>query len=121
MDVFMLKSKIHQARVTNVDVEYEGSIVIDSVLMEEVGLIPYEKVMVANIETGSRFETYVITGDPGSGMIGLNGAAARLGQPGNRVIILAFARMPASEARAFSPRIIQVDENNKIIRRSFAK
>jgi len=121
MDVILLKSKIHRARITGVDMSYEGSIVIDADLMKETGLVVYEKVLVANIETGDRFETYVIEGEPGSGKIALNGAAARLGQVGDKVIILAFARVPQSEAEKFTPRIVQLDENNKIIRRSFAR
>lgn len=120
MDVFILKSKIHQATVTGVDMEYEGSIIVDAALMEEVGLHPYEKVLVANMATGDRFETYVIPGATGSGNIELNGATARLGQVGDRIIIFAFARMAESEARAFTPRIVQVDERNRVVRRSFA-
>ncbi len=118
MDVYMLKSKIHQATVTGFDVDYEGSIVIDAALMEEVGLVPYEKVLVANMATGARFETYVIPGP--SGAVELNGATARLGQTGDRVIVFAFARVPEAEARSFTPRIVQVDENNRVVRRSFA-
>lgn len=120
MDVILLKSKIHQAAVTGVDMNYEGSIVVDSALMEEVRLYPYEKVLVANIATGDRFETYVIPGEAGSGSIALNGATARLGQVGDRVIIFAFVTIPESEASAFSPRIVQLDENNRVIRRNFA-
>ena len=118
MDLTILKSKIHQATVTGFDMEYEGSIVVDSALMEEVGLVPYEKVLVANMNTGDRFETYVIPGDPSSGAIELNGATARLGQAGDRVIIFSFARVSAEEVRSFSPKIVQLDENNRVIRRS---
>jgi len=120
MDVFLLKSKIHLATVTGVDMHYEGSIVVDSDLMREVGFYPYEKVLVANMATGDRFETYVIEGGAGSGSIELNGATARLGQVGDRVIIFSFAQVPQAEARSFTPRIVQVDENNRVIRRSFA-
>ncbi len=120
MDIFLLKSKIHQAKVTGVDMGYEGSIVIDAALMEEVRLYPFEKVLVANIATGDRFETYVIPGREGSGAIELNGATARLGQAGDRVIIFAFARVSEAEASAFSPRIVLVDDNNRVIRRNFA-
>lgn len=120
MDVQILKSKIHQATVTGFNMEYEGSIVVDSALMDEVGLLPYEKVLVANMATGDRFETYVIPGKAASGAIELNGATARLGQTGDRVIIFAFARMAEAEARSFTPRIVQLDERNRIIRRSFA-
>lgn len=120
MDVFILKSKIHQATVTGFDMNYEGSIVVDAALMEEVGLLPWEKVLVANMATGARFETYVIPGPHGSGAIELNGATARLGQAGDRVIIFSFARLSEEEARNFTPRIVQLDENNRVIRRSFA-
>lgn len=120
MDVTLLKSKIHQATVTGVDWSYEGSIVVDATLMEEVGLLPYEKVLVANMNSGDRFETYVIEGPARSGAIELNGATARLGQVGDRVIIFAFARMSEEAARAHAPRIVQLDENNRVIRRSFA-
>jgi aspartate 1-decarboxylase len=120
MDVFLLKSKIHQATVTGVDWSYEGSIVVDSALMEEVGLLPYEKVLVANMATGDRFETYVIEGPAGSGAIELNGATARLGQVGDRVILFSFARMSEEEARAHIPRIVQLDDSNRVVRRSFA-
>ena len=120
MDVFLLKSKIHQATVTGVDMNYEGSIVVDAALMDEVRLYPFEKVLVANLSTGDRFETYVIPGDAGSGSIELNGATARLGHVGDRVIIFAFANVPEPEASAFSPRFVQLDENNRVIRRNFA-
>jgi aspartate 1-decarboxylase len=120
MDMFLLKSKIHLATVTGVDMHYEGSIVVDSDLMREVGFYPYEKVLVANMATGDRFETYVIEGRAGSGSIELNGATARLGQVGDRVIIFSFAQVPQAEAHSFTPRIVQVDENNRVIRRSFA-
>ena len=119
MDVFILKSKIHKATVTDFNMEYEGSIVVDSALMEEVGFFAYEKVLVANMATGDRFETYIIPGAVGSGAIELNGATARLGQKGDRVIIFSFARIPEAEARGFTPRIVQLDANNRVDRRSF--
>ena len=99
---------------------YEGSIVVDFALMEEVGLYPYDKVLVANMATGGRFETYVIPGDADSGRIELNGATARLGQIGDRVIIFAFARIAQVEASTFTPRIVQLDDNNRVTQRSFA-
>jgi len=119
MELILLKSKIHQATVTGVDMHYEGSIVIDSALMEEVGFQRWEKVLVANMNTGDRFETYVIPGPPRSGRIELNGATARLGQIGDRVIIFSFATYTDVEARTHAPRIVQVDDENKVIRRSF--
>ena len=121
MNVSILKSKIHQAIVTGVDVSYEGSIVVDPALMDEVNLFPYEKVLVANINTGDRFETYVIPGDRGSGKIELNGATARLGQIGDRIIIFAFAQVPEAEALDHPPKIVLLDESNEVVRRSFAK
>lgn len=119
MDLNILKSKIHQATVTGFNLDYEGSIVIDSDLMEEVGLLAYEKVLVANMATGGRFETYAIPAPSGSGAIELNGATARLGQAGDRVIIFAFALISETEAQTFTPRIVLLDENNRVVRRSF--
>ena len=121
MNVTILKSKIHRAAVTGVDVGYEGSIVIDPILMDEVGLRRYEKVLVANLNNGNRFETYVIKGDHGGGDIKLNGATARLGAIGDRVTIFAFAVLPEADAPGFEPRIIQLDKSNAVVRRSFAK
>jgi aspartate 1-decarboxylase len=120
MHVTLLKSKLHNAAVTGTDTRYEGSIVVDEDLMDEVGLHEFEKVLVANGHTGDRFETYVIKGIRGSGDIQLNGATARLGQVGDRIIIFAFASIPEAEVRAFSPKIVLLDENNQIVRRSFA-
>ncbi len=120
MNITILKSKIHRGTITGVDASYEGSIVIDPDLMEEVGLRRYEKVLVADLNTAARFETYAIEGKRGSGGIQLNGAAALLGSIGDRVIIFAFATMSESEAEQFSPRIIQLDGKNQIVRKSFA-
>jgi aspartate 1-decarboxylase len=120
MNMNTLKSKIHNAVVTGTNNDYQGSIVVDEALMEEVGLIPFEKVLVANNNNGNRFETYVIKGVRGKGDIELNGATALLGKVGDRVIIFAFASMPASEAEEFTPKIVLVDEKNQIVRRSFA-
>lgn len=120
MNITILKSKIHRGTVTGLDASYEGSIVIDPDLMEVVGLRRYEKVLVSNLNNGSRFETYAIEGERGSGAIQLNGAAALLGSVNDRIIIFAFATMPESEVERFSPRIIQLDEKNQIVRKSFA-
>jgi aspartate 1-decarboxylase len=119
--ISILKSKIHRAAVTGVDVGYEGSIVIDPDLMDEVGIYPFEKVLVANLNNGVRFETYVLAGERGSGAIKLNGATARLGQVEDRIIVFAFTEIPASEAESFSPKIVQLDEKNQVVRRSFAR
>jgi aspartate 1-decarboxylase len=120
MNVTILKSKIHRAVVNGVDVGYEGSIVIDPMLMDEVGLHRYEKVLVANLNNGERFETYVIEGERGDRAIKLNGATARLGQVGDRLTVFAFVALPESEAATFAPKIVQLDENNSVVRRSFA-
>ena len=121
MQITVLKSKIHHARVTGVDASYEGSIVVDTDLMEEVGLHQYEKVLVSNLDNGNRFETYAIAGEPGSRAVMLNGAAAHLGQVGDRVIIFAFSQIPEPELQSFTPKIIQLDEKNHVVHRSFAK
>ncbi len=112
----MLKGKIHRATVTQAEVDYIGSITIDQQLMEAAGILEYEKVQVADVETGSRLETYVISGEPGSGVICLNGAAAHLVTPGDKVIIMCYAQMTPQEARENQPRVVFVDEHNKIAR-----
>ena len=109
----MLKSKLHRARVTHSNLDYEGSITIDRNLMDAIQLLPYEKVLVSNLANGNRFETYAIAGAPGSGIIGLNGPTAHLGKVGDRVVILAFALVPTTEARRQRPLILVVDEQNK--------
>jgi len=121
MNITMLKCKIHNAVVTGTDTRYEGSIVVDEALMEEVGLHVWEKVLVANVSTGDRFETYAIKGVRGSGEVQLNGATARLGQVGDRVIIFAFVSIDEKEAKTFSPKIVTLDEKNRVARRSFAR
>ncbi|MGN1481656.1 aspartate 1-decarboxylase [Porcipelethomonas sp.] len=112
MTVTMLKSKIHRASVTEANLNYVGSITIDSALMKASGIMEYEKVQVVNINNGSRFETYVIRGDENSGVICLNGAAARCAQPGDKVIIMAYAQMTLEEAENHKPQVIITDENN---------
>jgi aspartate 1-decarboxylase len=118
--ITILKCKIHNATVTGTDTRYEGSIVVDEALMDEVGLHPYEKVLVANVNTGDRFETYVIRGERGSGEIQLNGATARLGQTGDRIIVFAFVSIPEHDAKTHSPKIVLLDENNRIVRKTYA-
>ena len=110
----VLKSKIHRALVTGANIEYMGSISIDKELMEHAGIIPYEKVLVASLDNGERLETYVIEGKRGSGVICLNGAAARKIVKGDRVIILSFALMDEKEAANHKPKSIYVNEKNKI-------
>ncbi|PKM81397.1 MAG: aspartate 1-decarboxylase [Firmicutes bacterium HGW-Firmicutes-14] len=110
----MLKSKIHRAKVTEADLNYVGSITIDEVLMEAADIFPNEKVQIVNNNNGSRFETYVISGPRDSGVVCLNGAAARLVQPGDRIIIISYAMIDNREASAYKPKIIFVDDNNCI-------
>ncbi len=114
MTLTMLKSKIHRATVTEAELNYVGSITIDARLMEEAGILEYEKVQVVNVNNGQRLETYVIEGEAGSGIICLNGAAARCAAKGDKVIIMAYADMTEEEVKVFSPTVLFVDENNRI-------
>jgi aspartate 1-decarboxylase len=111
----MMKSKIHRARVTQVDLDYEGSITIDRVLMEASDILPFERVEVLNINNGARFSTYAIEGVANSGTIGINGAAARLVAKGDIVLILSYRQVPEEEAINITPNIVRVDNQNRII------
>ena len=111
----MFKSKIHRAAVTEADLNYIGSINIDEELMEKADIIEHEKVLVLDINNGARFDTYVMKGKRGSGIICINGAAARLVQVGDRIIIISFANYDEEECRNLKPTIVHVDENNKIV------
>ena len=111
----MLKSKIHRARVTDGNIDYEGSITIDRGLMAAADILPYEQVHVLNINNGARFSTYAIEGKEGSGEICLNGAAARLAVKGDLVIILTYTQVPEEDAREHRPGIVHVDEKNRIV------
>ena len=111
----MLKSKIHRATVTQADLHYVGSITIDAALMEAADLLEGEQVMVADITTGARLETYAIPGPRGSGVIGMNGAAAHLVHPGDLIIIMSYTMLPDAEARSLVPRIVHVDDANRIV------
>ena len=111
----MLRGKIHRVRVTEVNLDYEGSITIDRVLMEAADILPYEMVHVLDIDNGARFQTYAIEGEPGSGEICINGAAARLVSKGDIVIILAYMAVADEEARAIHPRLVYVDGHNAIV------
>jgi len=113
MNITMLKSKIHRATVTQAELDYVGSITVDSELLEQSGILEYEKVQVVDINNGNRFETYTIAGESGSGIICLNGAAARCVDVGDKIIIMAYADMTIEEAKSHSPKVIFVDENNK--------
>lgn len=108
----MFKSKLHQMVVTEANLQYEGSITIDQDLLDAAHLLPYEKVQVLNITNGSRLETYTIPGERGSRVCCMNGAAARLTQVGDRVIIISYAEMTPEEAKTYRPRTVVVDENN---------
>jgi aspartate 1-decarboxylase len=112
----MLKSKIHRARVTEVNLDYEGSIAIDKRLMDEADILPYEQVHVLDVNNGARFTTYAIEAPADSGTIGIRGAAARLVAKGDIVIILSYCNVEEAEAKNFLPRLVYVDENNVITR-----
>ncbi len=112
----MLKSKIHRATVTRADLHYVGSVTIDADLMEAADLLPGEQVAIVDITNGARLETYVIEGPPGSGTIGINGAAAHLVHEGDLVIIISYAVVPDEEARRLRPRVVHVDRDNAIVK-----
>lgn len=114
MTITMLKSKIHRVTVTEAKLDYVGSITIDSVLMEKSNILEYEKVQVVNVNNGQRFETYTISGEPNSGTICLNGAAAWCGKPGDKVIIMSYCDCNLEEAKSLKPTVVFVDDNNKI-------
>jgi len=113
MLITICKSKIHRATITDADLNYVGSISIDTDLIKAADLVPFEKVQVANISNGERFETYVLEAEAGSGEIALNGAAARKGNIGDLVIIIAYGQIEKTEADGFKPAIVHVDKNNK--------
>lgn len=110
----IMKSKIHRATVTEADLNYVGSVTVDEALMEAADILPNEKVQIVNNNNGSRFETYVIKGERNSGVICLNGAAARLVHPGDKVIIISYAIMDNREAAEFKPRVLFLDDDNRI-------
>ncbi len=114
MELRMLKGKIHRATVTQAELNYVGSITIDPELMQAANILEYEAVQVADIDNGNRLETYTIAGEPGSGMICINGAAAHLVNPGDKVIIMCYCSMPEEEALKHRPSVVFVDENNQI-------
>lgn len=114
MFITMFKSKIHKATVTEANLNYVGSVTIDKDLLDASGILPHEKVQIVNNNNGARLETYVIEGPRGSGVICLNGAAARLVQPGDVVIIIAYCNLNVNEAEKHQPTVVFVDENNKV-------
>jgi aspartate 1-decarboxylase len=111
----LLKAKLHRARVTQCDLHYEGSISIDTDLLERANILPNEQVDVLNINTGARFTTYAIEAPRGSKTFGINGAAARLAQIGDPIIVIAYCQMPAEEARNYAPSVVLLDEQNDVI------
>ena len=116
MRLNMLKGKIHRATVKQAALDYVGSITIDVDLLEASGIIEYEKVQIVDVNNGARFETYAIAGERGSGMICLNGAAARCVQPNDKIIIMCYCDMDEEEAKAHKPKVVFVDDENKISR-----
>ncbi len=116
MQIEALKSKIHRATVMQAELNYVGSITIDETLLKESGILEYEKVQIVDIDNGARFETYAISGQAGSGMICLNGAAARMVSVGDKIIIMSYARMTPEELVQNPPRVVFVDEKNAVSR-----
>lgn len=117
MFVKMLKSKLHCARVTDTKLHYAGSVAVDSELMDAVGFLPYESVIIANLNNGSRLETYIIPAEAGSGEVVVMGAAARLISPKDIVIIFSFAFVTPEEAKEFKPKVVALDEKNRIVKK----
>ncbi len=109
----MMKSKLHHARVTHANLDYRGSLAVDSNLMEMADLYPNEKIQIVNVNTGARFETYVIPGEPGSGIIGVNGGAARLASVGDVILVISYALMEDHSARTYTPKVFMLDKNNR--------
>ena len=114
MELTMLKGKIHRATVTQAELDYVGSITVDTALLKAAGILEYEKVQIVDINNGERFETYTIAGEENSGVICLNGAAARCVQKGDKIIIMAYCNMDAEEAKTHKPTVVFVDEDTKI-------
>ena len=118
MDITLLKAKIHRAKVTQADLDYVGRVTIDTKLLREAGIYEYEKVQIVDINNGNRFETYTIAGEEGSGIICLNGAAAKCVSVGDKVIIMAYANMTPEEAASHKPTVLFVNDNNEIVRKA---
>lgn len=116
MNITMLKAKIHRATVVQAELDYVGSITVDEELLERSGILEYEKVQIVDINNGNRFETYTIAGERGSGMICLNGAAARCVSEGDHIIIMSYADVTPEEAKTHKPKVVFVDDNNGIAR-----
>lgn len=116
MQRHLMKSKIHRATITSADLHYEGSLTVDEDLLDAADLVTYEEIQVVNVNNGARFSTYVIPGARGSGVIQLNGAAARLGHPGDLVILISYGVFDEAEADRHNPRVVFVDAHNRIVR-----
>jgi len=116
MQLTLLKAKLHQATVTHSEIDYDGSCAIDSKLLDAAGMLAHEKIEIYNITNGNRFSTYIIRAEEGSGIISVNGAAAHLADPGDRIIICTYAGMPAKDAESYEPVLVYLDENNNIVR-----
>ena len=114
MTIKMLKAKIHRATVTQAELDYVGSSTVDMDLLEQAGILEYEKVQIVDVNNGSRFETYTIAGERGSGVMCLNGAAARMVQTGDKIILMAYAQVTPEEASELRPTVLFVDEKNKV-------
>ena len=114
MTIKMLKAKIHRATVTQAELDYVGSITVDMDLLEQAGILEYEKVQIVDVNNGSRFETYTIAGERGSGVMCLNGAAARMVQTGDKIILMSYAQVTPEEASELRPTVLFVDEKNKV-------
>lgn len=114
MTITMLKAKIHRATVTQAELDYVGSITVDIDLLEQAGIYEYEKVQIVDVNNGARFETYTIAGERGSGVMCLNGAAARMVQTGDKIILMTYAEVTPEEAKEMRPTVLFVDESNKV-------
>ena len=114
MTITMLKSKIHRATVTQAELDYVGSITVDIALLEQAGIFEYEKVQIVDVNNGARFETYTIAGERGSGVMCLNGAAARMVQTGDKIILMAYTQVTPEEAKELRPTVLFVDEQNQV-------
>ena len=114
MTISMLKAKIHRATVTQAELDYVGSITVDIALLEQAGILEYEKVQIVDVNNGARFETYTIAGERGSGVMCLNGAAARMVQTGDKIILMAYAQVTLEEAQKMRPTVLFVNEKNQV-------
>lgn len=113
---YMCKSKIHRATITDANLKYMGSLTVDKLLLKSANILPYERVQIVNLNNGSRVETYVMEGKPGTGIICLNGAAARWGEVGDEIIIISYALFSEEELKRFKPKVIFVDKKNRVIK-----